>query len=165
MSRVSIVTLFRRPDYLLASGFGSGLFPFAPGTAGSALALLLALPAMRHLQLETHLVIIAVGFVVGVWCCDKLAKRLGSKDPSIIVWDEFIGQWISLLLLPPVWYWLLAAFLLFRLFDILKPWPAIWADKSLSGGLGIMLDDVFAGIYTLLVLQGVMFLLPANLLN
>ena len=143
---------YTRPDYLLATGFGAGLVPFASGTVGSALGLLLLTP-LAWLRPEVHwwvhLLMILVGFVVGVKVCSQVAADLQDKDPSSIVWDEIVGMWISLLLVPFVWYWWLLAFVLFRFFDVLKPWPASWADRQLEGGMGIMLDDVFAGLYTL----------------
>ena len=144
-------TVLSRWDYLIAYGFGSGLAPRAPGTAGSLLALLLFLPCLT-LPLLVQLVLIITTLVVGTLVSDRVARELDLKDPSGIVIDEFVGMWITLLFLPSLW-WLVPAFLLFRLFDILKPWPVSWADEELSGGAGIMLDDVVAGIYALGVLQ------------
>jgi phosphatidylglycerophosphatase A len=139
--------VFTRLDYFLAFGFGSGLAPIAPGTAGSALGLLLFIPAL-YAPLPVQLGIIFIGFVLGVWVSDRVAKHMEVKDPGGIVWDEFIGMWVTLLWLPSL-IWLLPAFLLFRLFDIWKPWPVRFADEKLSGGYGIMLDDVLAGLYAL----------------
>ena len=81
------------------------------------------------------------------------------KDPGCIVWDEFVGLWITLFLLPAGWYWIFIGFGLFRLFDIVKPWPVSWADKSLTGGMGIMVDDVLAGFYGLACIQLASFLI------
>ena len=130
---------------------GSGLAAVAPGTAGSALGLLLFIPAL-YAPFPVQVVIIAIGFVLGVWVSDRVAKHMEVKDPGGIVWDEFVGMWITLLWLPSL-IWLLPAFLLFRLFDIWKPWPVRIADEKLVGGLGIMLDDVFAGLYALAAVQ------------
>ena len=99
-----------------------------------------------------QVIIIVIGFVLGVWVSDRVAKHMEVKDPGGIVWDEFVGMWITLLWLPSE-IWLLPAFLLFRLFDIWKPWPVRVADEKLAGGLGIMLDDVFAGFYALVAVQ------------
>lgn len=148
----SLRQLIKRPDYLLAFGFGSGLAPRAPGTAGSLLGLLLFLPALA-LPVAVQLAVILAALLLGIWICDRVAAELALKDPGGIVWDEFVGMWITMLLLPD-WRWLPVAFLLFRLFDIAKPWPVSWADRQLTGGLGIMLDDVIAGLYALLSLQG-----------
>jgi phosphatidylglycerophosphatase A len=143
--------VFTRLDYFLAFGLGSGLAAVAPGTAGSALGLLLFIPAL-YAPFPVQVVIIAIGFVLGVWVSDRVAKHMEVKDPGGIVWDEFVGMWITLLWLPSL-IWLLPAFLLFRLFDIWKPWPVRIADEKLVGGLGIMLDDVFAGLYALAAVQ------------
>lgn len=143
--------VFTRLDYFLAFGLGSGLAAVAPGTAGSALGLLLFIPAL-YAPFPVQVVIIVIGFVLGVWVSDRVAKHMEVKDPGGIVWDEFVGMWITLLWLPSE-IWLLPAFLLFRLFDIWKPWPVRVADEKLAGGLGIMLDDVFAGFYALVAVQ------------
>ena len=143
--------VFTRLDYFLAFGLGSGLAPVAPGTAGSALGLLLFIPAL-YAPVPVQVIIIVIGFVLGVWVSDRVAKHMQVKDPGGIVWDEFVGMWITLLWLPSE-IWLLPAFLLFRLFDIWKPWPVRVADEKLAGGFGIMLDDVFAGFYALVAVQ------------
>ena len=143
--------VFTRLDYFLAFGLGSGLAPVAPGTAGSVMGLLLFMPVLNA-PLPVQVVIIVIGFVLGVWVSDRVAKHMEVKDPGGIVWDEFVGMWITLLWLPSE-IWLPAAFLLFRLFDIWKPWPVRVADEKLAGGLGIMLDDVFAGLYALAAVQ------------
>jgi phosphatidylglycerophosphatase A len=143
--------VFTRLDYFLAFGLGSGLAPVAPGTAGSVMGLLLFMPVLNA-PLPVQVVIIVIGFVLGVWVSDRVAKHMEVKDPGGIVWDEFVGMWITLLWLPSE-IWLLPAFLLFRLFDIWKPWPVRVADEKLAGGLGIMLDDVFAGLYALAAVQ------------
>lgn len=145
--------VFSRPDYFLAFGLGSGLSPKAPGTAGSIVGLLLFTPVL-FLPIYVQLSIVIACFVFGCWLCDRVAEDMSVKDPVGIVWDEFVGMWIAMLWLPN-WYWLVLAFVLFRIFDILKPWPVSLADKSLSGGLGIMVDDVLAGVYALAVLQAI----------
>jgi phosphatidylglycerophosphatase A len=144
-------TVFTRIDYLIAYGFGSGLAPRAPGTAGSLLALLLFVPVL-WLPLMFQVALILVTLVLGTFISGKVARDLELKDPSGIVIDEFVGMWIALLFLPGL-IWLVPAFLLFRLFDIAKPWPVGLIDRKLEGGPGIMLDDVAAGLYALGVLQ------------
>ncbi len=143
--------VFTRPTYFLACGMGSGLSPKAPGTAGSAVALALFIP-LAPLPIYGHLLLVAAAFALGVFVCGQVAREIESKDPASIVWDEFVGIWVALLLLPPGWYWFAIAFLLFRLFDILKPWPINLAEAR-PGGLGIMLDDLIAGIYALVAIQ------------
>lgn len=139
---------FSRADYFFAMGFGSGLSPWAPGTLGSLLAIVLFIPVVGA-PWWFHLLLIVTAFCAGIFLCGRVAADLGVEDPSEIVWDEFVGMWISLLLVPFVWYWWLLAFVLFRVFDILKPWPVRWAERILPGGLGVMCDDVLAGLYAL----------------
>ncbi len=137
------------PAGWIASGFGSGLSPVAPGTAGSALALIPWL-ALRGLPLPLHVLALVLAFALGVWVSNIVIARLRIEDPGVIVWDEFVGQWIALvplLIRPQGWPWIVAGFVLFRLFDVWKPWPVSWADRTIKGGLGVMLDDVLAGTY------------------
>ena len=144
--------LLARPLDLLAFGFGSGLSPWAPGTAGTlaAAAVWLALPA---LSIPLELLLIGAATAAGVRICGRSAARRGGGDHPGIVWDEFAGCWITLALVPAGWGWALAGLLLFRVLDILKPWPIKWLDRNVAGGLGIMLDDVVAGIMAALCLQ------------
>ena len=135
------------PAGWLASGFGIGLSPFAPGTLASLVALLPWWFYLQHGSLPVQGAIIAAGFVAGVFASTWVIEKTGVQDPSVVVWDEFIGQWIALLLAPAGWMWMAGGFVLFRLFDIWKPWPVRWADRSLHGGFGVMFDDVLAGIY------------------
>jgi phosphatidylglycerophosphatase A len=148
----SPTVLLRHPAGWLASGFGSGFSPRAPGTVGTIVALLPWL-WLRTLPLPLYAIAIVVSFAVGVWVSTWVVRRSGIQDPQVVVWDEFVGVWIALAAAPTGWIWMLAGFALFRLFDIWKPWPVRWADEKLHGGLGVMLDDVFAGIYALIVMQ------------
>jgi phosphatidylglycerophosphatase A len=144
--------LLSSPAGWLACGFGSGLAPVAQGTFGS-LAAILPWLLLRQYSLPVNLLVIAVGFAIGVWACDVAGRRLGVDDHRSLVWDEFIGQWIALLpaLLAP-WWAIVIGFALFRLFDVWKPWPIRWLDQHLKGGLGVMVDDVIAGIFAAIVL-------------
>ncbi len=142
------------PAGWIASGFGSGLSPFASGTAGSAAALLPWL-LLRELPMPWVLGVIVLAFLVGVWASNIVIGRLHISDPGVIVWDEFVGQWITLLPLlvwPAHWVWIVVGFFLFRLFDVWKPWPCSWADRRVKGGVGVMLDDALAGGYAAIVL-------------
>ncbi len=143
--------LIRNPVHFLAFGFGSGLSPKAPGTAGTLVALILW-PMLASLPLELYLLIVAVASVGGFYLCGKTASDLGVHDHSGIVWDEIAGFWLAMTAMPVSWVWMLAGFLLFRLFDIWKPWPIGWLDKHVDGGYGIMLDDLVAGLFTWLIL-------------
>ncbi len=141
--------LLRRPAGWIATGFGSGLSPFAPGTAGS-LAALLPWLALRELPPTCYAIAVVLAFALGLWVCDWAVKTLRIADPGAVVWDEFVGLWIALaplLWLQAGWLWVAGGFILFRIFDIAKPWPVSWADRKVGGGLGVMLDDVFAGAY------------------
>lgn len=140
------------PRRFLALGFGSGLAPVAPGTFGTLAAVPLYL-LLQPLPTHYYIAILVVTFLLGVWLCDVTARQLGVHDHPGIVWDEFVGYWVTMLLAPSGWIWIAAGFVLFRLFDILKPWPIRWIDQRLGGGFGIMLDDLLAGIYGLAVLQ------------
>jgi phosphatidylglycerophosphatase A len=152
--------ILAHPAGWIASGFGAGFSPFASGTVGSAAALLPWL-ALRELSLPLYLLTIVAAFGVGVWASNIVIARLRIQDPGVIVWDEFVGQWIALLPLlvwPAHWLWIGAGFFLFRLFDVWKPWPCSWADKSVKGGFGAMLDDVLAGMYAALALAALLHL-------
>ncbi len=142
----------KNPVNFLAFGLGSGCAPKAPGTFGTAAAVLFYLP-LQYLSIWLYLGFIVVSFVLGVWLCDKASKTLGVHDHGGIVWDEFVGYWITMIAAPAGWVWMLVGFLLFRLFDIWKPWPIKVADEVVEGGFGIMIDDVLAGIYALICLQ------------
>ena len=137
---------------IIATGFGSGYLPKAPGTWGSAVALPFAY-AMSYWGNYLIFIAVIIGFLVGVIVSDITATSMGEKDPSKIVIDEIIGQWITLLIVPPNVILYLCGFLLFRFFDILKPWPISWVEKKFSGGFGIMIDDVFAACYASLILN------------
>lgn len=148
----------RDPLQLLAFGFGSGLAPKAPGTWGSLAALAL-FPLLALLTLPAYLGIVALASLAGIVICDHAARALAVHDDGRIVWDEFAGQWLALTPLAPVlaWgftdlLWLLTGFGLFRLFDIAKPWPISYLDEKVHGGLGIMLDDLLAGLFAALAL-------------
>ncbi|MCZ6488824.1 MAG: phosphatidylglycerophosphatase A [Gammaproteobacteria bacterium] len=145
--------MLSNPIHFLSLGFGSGLSPYAPGTMGTLVAIPLYL-LLSQLELVPYLIVVAAGFFIGVFLCHKTSKALGVHDHSGIVWDEFIGYWITMIAIPAVtWQWILAGFLLFRFFDIVKPWPVKLADKRITGGFGIMIDDLLAGLYAFACLQ------------
>ena len=149
---------WRNPIHLLAFGLGSGAVPKAPGTAGTLAALPLFL-LLEPLTPLGYLIIVSVLFFLGIWLCERTSSDLGVHDHPGIVWDEWVGLLVTLWLAPPGWVWLLAGFLLFRLFDIWKPWPIGWLDRKVHGGLGIMLDDLLAGLYGFALLQLAVYLL------
>jgi len=138
------------PVHWLAFGFGTGLLPKAPGTWAS-LATVIVYGLSPPFSLQTLLLVIVVMFAAGIWICGKSAERIGVHDHSGIVWDEFVGMLITLTVAGRDPLWMAVAFLAFRIMDIWKPWPIRDVDHRLSGGLGIMLDDVLAAIYAALV--------------
>lgn len=150
--------ILTNPIHLLAFGFGAGLSPKAPGTAGTAVAVLIYL-ALSSMPLSIYAGLIVLSFLFGIWLCGKTAEDLGVHDHGGIVWDEFVGYWITMFMAPSGLIWVLLGFVLFRLLDIFKPWPIKWADKELAGGLGIMLDDVLAGIMAALCIQALVVLI------
>jgi len=131
---------------LLALGFGAGLAPCAPGTAGTLVAVPFYL-ALEALATPWYLAAVAALFVLGVWICGRTARDLGRADPGAIVWDEIVGYLATMVMAPHGWSWIAVGFVLFRIFDIFKPWPVNLADRALHGGLGIMLDDLLAAGY------------------
>ncbi|WIG54290.1 MAG: Phosphatidylglycerophosphatase A [Rhodanobacteraceae bacterium] len=145
--------LMSHPAGWIATALGAGLSPKAPGTAGSLVALLPWWFLLRDLSIGWYVVVLGAGFLLGVWACEVSDRRLGMHDQGALVWDEVIGMWITLFAAPRPWWWMVIGFALFRLFDIWKPWPVRWADRRVHGGLGVMLDDVVAGVYALIVLQ------------
>ena len=151
-------SLFAHPANFLALGAGSGLSPLAPGTVGTIAAIPVLL--LMTEQLWLYIGILLVMFGVGLWCCGACATYLGVHDHPGIVWDEWVGYLITMIAVPRSFYWVLAGFVLFRFFDVLKPWPISWIDRRVHGGLGIMLDDVIAGLFAALILQAAVHYVP-----
>lgn len=152
-------SIWSNPIQFIATGFGSGALPYAPGTWGTVMGVPLYL-LLHEFSLLTYVVITVLGFVAGIYICGKADKDFGTKDNPGIVWDEIIGYWITMLAVPFSWTAVILGFILFRIFDITKPPPIAWADKQVSGGLGVMLDDVIAAVYAGAILAIIMFVLP-----
>lgn len=150
--------ILSNPIHCLAFGFGSGLAPKAPGTFGTLAAVPLFL-LMSSLSLSEYLFVVIFASVAGIYFCDKTAKDLRVHDHPGIVWDEFVGFWITMIAVPVTWWSLVLGFVLFRLFDIWKPWPIKWVDKHVHGGFGIMLDDVLAGLLALATLHSFIYII------
>ncbi|MGD2083976.1 MAG: phosphatidylglycerophosphatase A [Chromatiales bacterium] len=146
------------PLHLVAFGFGAGASPVAPGTLGTLVAVPLWL-LLQPLDPGPYLAFLGLMFLLGLWICGRTARDLGVHDHPGIVWDEMVGLWLTLYLAPPGWQGVLGGVLLFRLFDILKPWPIGFIDRRVQGGLGIMLDDVLAGAMAWIVLHAGLVLL------
>ncbi len=156
MSKSGKLTL--DPVLWLATGFGAGKMPWAPGTFGTAVAVPLVM-LLQPLGLWIYSVITLGLVLVGIVICGKAAERMGVHDDPSIVWDEIAGYFITMLAVPSSAAALLFGFGLFRLLDISKPWPIRWLDRHVSGGLGIMLDDVAAAIVANLILRAI---IPAS---
>ncbi len=140
------------PAGFLAFGLGSGLSPVAPGTAGTLMALPLGL-WLPILPVWIALALVVAAFLVGIYLCGETSRRLGVHDHGGIVWDEFVGMWLIVIFIPFHWAWWLAAFILFRIFDAAKPWPIGWVDRRAPGGFGVMIDDILAAGYALVILS------------
>ena len=129
----------------LATGFGSGYAPKAPGTAGTLVSIV-PYYFLQQLNLATYLAIVVVAILAGIFICHQADRLIGGHDNKEIVWDEFCGFWLTMVAVPFSWLNVLLGFLLFRYFDIHKPWPIRLVDRKLSGGLGVMADDILAGL-------------------
>ena len=151
MTKPTSLISLRNPWHLFAVGFGSGLSPIIPGTIGTLAAIPFYL-LLAHLSLSLYVIIIIIASFIGIKICEITSDAMGTHDHGSIVWDEFVGLWITMSIVPllnlPVtdWKWLIAGFILFRFFDMLKPWPISWLDKKVHGGVGIMVDDIVAGL-------------------
>lgn len=152
MLNIAPRTIWQRPLYFIAFGFGSGAMPYMPGTFGTLMAIPFYL-LIQNLPVITYSLIMILITLFGIWICDILSKELKEQDPPGMVWDEIAGYGITMIGAPKGWFWIWLGFILFRIFDIWKPGPIGIIDRKLHGGLGIMLDDVVAAICSCLVLQ------------
>lgn len=150
--------LMRDPVHLIAFGFGSGLSPWAPGTFGTLIAIPIVLFVMQFGPVA-HAAFAIFASLFGIYVCGESARRLDVHDHPGIVWDEITGFALTMLTVPAQVHWIVAGFTLFRALDIWKPWPIREADHSLHGGLGIMLDDILAGIFAAAILLGLRLIL------
>ncbi len=146
-------TIWKKPLHFIAFGFGSGAMPIAPGTFGTLMAIPFYLLFLQPLSLLHYCLFTLIFIIISCYICDRVSRDIQVYDHPGICLDEFAGFFIAMINAPQGFTWLLAGFILFRLFDILKPWPIYWLDQHLHGGIGIVLDDVFAGIYALVILQ------------
>lgn len=154
-------SIWTNPIYFVACGFGFGASPIAPGTFGTVVAIPFYF-FLRHLPAPMYLSLTLAAFFVGIWLCGVTAKAFGVHDHPAIVWDEIVGYWLTLWLAPATHsgLWMAVGFGLFRLFDILKPWPIRWLDQKIHGGFGIMFDDMIAALLAWLCLQLLYYCVP-----
>lgn len=150
---LSPIEIIKDPVHFFAFGLGSGLSPKAPGTFGTLMALIIYWFLLADMSVYWYIAVVVSSIPLGIYLCGESARRLGVHDYGGIVWDEFSGLWITFIFAPKHWLIALIGFALFRFFDIIKPWPIKWADQKVAGGLGIMLDDILAGLMSLVVLQ------------
>ena len=150
--RLKLRFMLRHPAHFIALGAGTGLVRGAPGTAGTLLAFPLYALMLAWCTVPQQLALLAVAFAAGIWACARTGEALGVADPGAIVWDEVVAFMLVLFFTPAGYAWQACAFLLFRLFDILKPPPIRYFDRKLKSGFGVMFDDLLAAFYTLLVL-------------
>jgi phosphatidylglycerophosphatase A len=152
--------LLSHPAHFFSLGFGSGLMPKGPGTAGTLVAFPIYWYLAPRLNDYFFIMLLVLAFVIGVWICDKTGRALGVEDHGGIVWDEIVAFLLVLFFTPEGIYWQILAFALFRFFDIVKPQPIRYFDRNLHGGLGVMFDDILAAAYALLCLAMIKSLLP-----
>ena len=143
--------LASHPAHLIAFGFGAGLVPVAPGTWGTLLALPIYWLVASQLAPADYLMMVGVLFGLGVWACEVTGRAIGASDHGGMVWDELVAFLLVLFFVPAELAWQAAAFLVFRLFDILKPPPIRYYERTFRNGFGVMLDDLVAAFYALLV--------------
>ena len=156
----TISNIWLSPRLLLAFGFGSGCSSVAPGTIGTMAAIPFWYLA-SDFSISSYIVLVYVAFAMGCFVCSYAEKKVNEPDHKGIVWDEFVGFWITMSTAPVSWTGLAVGFFLFRILDIVKPWPISWIDRNIHGGIGIMLDDVVAGIFAasvIWVLRAIHFL-------
>lgn len=157
--RATVRFLLAHPAHLVAFGFGSGLAPKAPGTVGTLLGLpLFWLIEAAASDRPNQIALLVAAFLFGVWVCARAGRALGVADHGGIVWDEIVAFALVLVFTPPGWLWIGVAFALFRVFDILKPWPIRSADARLKNGFGVMFDDLLAALYAIAALKGLQWL-------
>lgn len=149
-TRPTLRFLFSKPPHLVSLGFGSGLAPVAPGTVGSFVAWGLYALLPPGLPIGWLLGVLLIALITGAACIQKTGRDLGEVDHGAIVWDEFVAVWLVLLFVPATFWWQLAGVVVFRFFDILKPWPIRQADRAFKNGFGVMFDDLLAAAYTLI---------------
>ena len=156
----SVKECLTNPIHGLAFGLGSGLAPFAPGSFGTLVAIPFYL-LLQPLSLSVYLGVLLLLIVVSIYICGESARQLKTHDHSGIVLDEICGYLVTMIWVPDSWLWLVLGFLLFRLFDIWKPWPIGLVDRKVQGGLGIVIDDVLAGVFAAICLQlAILFMGP-----
>jgi len=148
---------WRNPIHFKPCGFGTGAAAYAKGTWGTLVGIPFYI-MMSDLSPLMYIAICFVMYVFGVWLCGRTAQDFNVHDHPGIVWDEVVGYLVTMIAVPFAWHWVILGFILFRIFDIAKPWPIKAIDRGVEGGTGIMLDDVLAGLFALAIMHAVMWL-------
>lgn len=147
-------------SYFLATGFGiGGIIPntIPVGTVASLVAVPIWWVFIYFFSYRIYFIFLIFGTLIGIYCCEKINNSMDIHDHKSIVWDEFIGMWITLIVVPIYnWNWIVIAFMLFRILDIIKPWPISWVDRVVKGGIGIIMDDMLAGFLAMCIVISVM---------
>lgn len=144
--------VWRNPLYFIAFGFGSGAMPFAPGTFGTLMAIPFYL-LLRLLPVTYYIIFVILFIAFSSWLCDRISRVIHEHDHPGMCIDEFAGFFVTMINAPHGWSWIILGFLLFRLFDVWKPWPIRYIDEKVHGGFGMVLDDVVAGIFGMIIIQ------------
>lgn len=145
-------SVWKNPWHFIAFGFGSGTLPIAPGTFGTLMAVPFYL-VMQHWSNLTYFIVIFIAMLASMWLCTKVSREIGIEDHQGMCIDEFIGYWVTMFAAPQGIVWIITGFILFRLFDIWKPFPIGYVDDKMQSGAGMILDDVLAGVYACIILH------------
>lgn len=145
-------SIWEKPSHFIAFGFGTGALPIAPGTFGTLIAIPFYL-VLSALSLSLYLFVVLLIILGSTWLCDRVSKEIGVEDHQGMCLDEIVGYLVTMINVPRGLIWIAAGFILFRIFDIWKPWPIRYADEKIHGGFGMILDDVLAGMYSCIILQ------------
>jgi phosphatidylglycerophosphatase A len=154
MSQTSLRTIWTNPIHFVACAFGFGALPWMPGTWATLASIPLVL-AFKQFPEAIYIAITAAMIIVGIYLCGVFNRDIGATDHPACAWDEMASFPIVMIGIAPTWYALALGFILFRFFDILKPWPISWCDRHIHGGFGVMLDDVVAALISLAILHGI----------
>ncbi len=145
-------SVWQKPSHFIAFGFGSGALPFAPGTFGTLVAIPFYL-AIRSLPLALYIGLVILIMIGSMWLCEKVSREINVDDHQGMCLDEIVGYLVTMTAAPHGLIWIVMGFIFFRIFDIWKPWPVNYIDQHIHGGFGMILDDVMAGIYSILILK------------
>lgn len=155
---ISFQSVWRNPIHYVACGFGIGTLPWMPGTFGTIFGVVVYLLIVK-ISLIQYLLVTLFLVLVGIYLCGKVNRDFGTHDHPAAVWDEIASFPIVMIAIPPRWYFIVTGFIVFRIFDIWKPWPIRWLDKHIHGGMGVMLDDVVAAFFSWIILYVIRLIL------